>query len=83
MFKQIRQTVLNKIDDIKQRNLCEIVFAERQNTSKWAHLIYDCDLKFEQKIELISKELVLIDTVIIHDEQCDLGISLWIVPNFL
>ena len=82
ILNKVRQTLLDKIDQVKEKNfsLFTLYNDEEEFKTKWSHVIESDQLKFEQKIEKLKDDLISFDCIVIRDEKCALGVSLWITP---
>ena len=81
-LNDLRQTFLDRIDQVKEKNLSlftpnndEVAFK-----LKWNHVIESDQLKFEHKIESLKEDLISFDCIVISDEKFPLGVTLWITP---
>jgi hypothetical protein len=81
-FNKLRQTFLDKIDQVKEKNLSTFTLYndEEAFNLKLNHVIESDQLEYEHKIEKLKEDLISFDCVVISDEKCALGVSLWITP---
>ncbi len=81
-LNKVRQTLLDRIDHVKEKNLS--LFTSFNNEEvfklKWCHVIESDLLEYEQKIENLKEDLISLDCVVISDEKCALDVALWITP---
>ena len=81
-LNKLRQTFLDRIDQVKEKNLLlfKLYNDEEAFNLKWSHVIESDQLEFEHKIESLKEDLISFDCIVISDEKCALGVSLWITP---
>jgi hypothetical protein len=81
-LNKLRQTFLDKIDQVKEKNLSLFMSYndEEAFNLKWKHVIESDQLEFEQKIEKLKEDLISFDCIVISDEKCALDVALWITP---
>ena len=81
-LNKVRKTFLDRIDQVKEKNLSLITLynGEEAFKTKWSHVIESDQLEFEQKIESLKEGLISFDCIVISDEQCALGVALWVTP---
>jgi hypothetical protein len=81
-LNELRQTFLDKIDQVKEKNLSLFTLYndEEAFNLKWSHVIESDQLKYEHKIESLKEDLISFDCIVISDEKCALGVALWITP---
>jgi hypothetical protein len=81
-LNKLRQTFLDRIDQVKEKNFSLLTFYndEEEFKTKWNHLIESDQLEFEQKIESLKEDLISFDCIVISDEKCALDVALWITP---
>ena len=81
-LNKLRQTFLDKIDQVKEKNfsLFTLYNDEEAFKLKWNHVIESDQLEFEQKIESLKEDLISFDCIVISDDKCALGVELWITP---
>ena len=81
-LNDLRQTFLDKIDQVKEKNF--LLFTSYNDEEafklKWSHVIESDQLEYEQKIENLKEDLISFDCIVISDEKCALGVALWITP---
>ena len=78
---ETREKQIEKIKTIQQKYLYQWVnFEKASYEGKWAHLIYDSSLDYEQKLEIIKEELILSDFVLIEENS---RIIVWIFPFYV
>ena len=83
ILNDLRQSQLEKIDQVRQENLSHVVFEENSYKLKWSYLINDENLTFEQKAEIIKSSIISKDCILIEDnEKSNFSFSLWILPWF-
>jgi hypothetical protein len=79
---KLRQTFLEKIDQVKEKHLSK--FASNNDEEafnfKWKHVIESDLFKYEETIESLKEDLISFDCIVISDEKCALGVTLWITP---
>ena len=81
-LNNLRDEQLKKIKEIQERNLFNVKFNEDAYESKWSHVINDCILTYEEKLEAIKEELILFDCVLIEDKNLASGLALWVMRGF-
>jgi hypothetical protein len=85
-LNKLRQTLLDKIDQVKEKSLSKFAsYNEAFNDEeafnlKWSHVIESDQLEFKQKMESLKENLISFDCIVISDEKCALGVALWITP---
>ena len=81
-LNKLRQTFLDRIDQVKEKNfsLFTLNNDEEAFKLKWNHLIESDQLEYEQKIEKLKDDLISFDCIVICDEKCAFGVTLWITP---
>ena len=81
-LNKLRQTLLDKIDQVKEKNLSLFTSYndEEAFNLKWNHVIESDQLEYEQKIEKLKEDLISFDCIVISDEKCALDVALWITP---
>jgi hypothetical protein len=81
-LNKLRQMFLDKIDQVKEKNLSLFTsyFDEEAFKTKWSHVIESGQLKYDQNIESLKEDLISLDCIVISDEKCALGVALWITP---
>jgi uncharacterized protein (DUF2461 family) len=81
-LNKLRQTLLDKIDQVKEKNfsLFTLYNDEEEFKTKWSHVIESDQLAYEQKSESLKEDLISFDCIVISDEKCALGVALWITP---
>ena len=81
-LNDLRQTFLDKIDQVKEKNLSLFTSYndEEAFNLKWSHVIESDQLKYAQKIERLKEDLISFDCIVISDEKCALSVALWITP---
>jgi hypothetical protein len=81
-LNKLRQTFLDKIDQVKEKNLSLFTSCNDEEAFKlkWTHVIESDQLEYEQKIESLKEDLILFDCIVISDEKCALDVALWITP---
>jgi len=82
ILNDLRQQQLNKIDEMKSKNLSLVKYDEDKYKSKWNHVLANVTLTFEQKQDILKKELIVFDCILIRDDNYKSGISIWIMPFF-
>ena len=82
ILNNLRQKFLDKIDQVKEKNLSLFTSYndEEAFNLKWSHVIESDQLEYEQKIESLKEDLISFDCIVISDEKCALGVTLWITP---
>jgi hypothetical protein len=82
VLNKLRQTFLDKIDQVKEKNLSTFTSYNDEEAFKlkWIHVIESDQLEYEQKIESLKEDLISLDCIVISDEKCALGATLWITP---
>ena len=81
-LNKLRQTQLNIVDKVQDKNLSHLKYDESEYTQKWSHITDDTKLTFEEKIEFIKTELIFNDCVLVEDNAFASGISVWIIGWF-
>ncbi len=81
-LNKLRQTLLDRIDQVKEKNLSLFTSfnVEEAFKIKWDHVIESDQLAYEQKIESLKEDLISFDCIVIRDEKCALDVALWITP---
>ena len=81
-LNELRQTFLDKIDQVKEKNLSLFTSYNDEEAfkSKWNHVIESDQLEYEHKIEKLKEDLISFDCIVISDEKCALDVALWITP---
>jgi len=81
-LNKLRQTLLDRIDQVKEKNLSLFTSfnVEEAFKTKWNHVIESDQLKYEHKIEKLKEDLISFDCIVISDDKCALGVGLWITP---
>jgi hypothetical protein len=81
-LNDLRQTFLDKIDQVKEKNLSLFTSYNDEEAFKlkWNHVIESDQLEYEHKIEKLKEDLISFDCIVISDEKCALGVALWITP---
>ena len=81
-LNKLRQTFLDRIDHVKEKNLSLFTSFNDEEALKlnWSHIIESDQLEYEQKIEKLKEDLISFDCIVISDEKCALGVALWITP---
>jgi hypothetical protein len=79
---KLRQTFLDRIDQVKEKNLSQFTSYNDEEAfkTKWSHVIESDQLEYERKIECLKEDLIAFDCIVISDEKCALGVALWITP---
>jgi hypothetical protein len=81
-LNKLRQTFLDKCDQVKEKNLSLFTSYNDEEAfkTKWSHAIESEQLEYENKIESLKEDLISFDCIVISDKKCALGVSLWITP---
>jgi hypothetical protein len=81
-LNKLRQTLLDKIDQVKEKNLLLFTLYNDEEAFKlkWNHVIESDQLEYEQKIEKLKDDLISFDCIVISDEKCAMDVALWITP---
>jgi len=81
-LNKLRQNFLDKIDQVKEKNLLLFTLYNDEEAFKlkWSHVIESDQLEYEQKIESLKEDLISFDCIVISDEKCALDVALWITP---
>jgi Rad3-related DNA helicase len=81
-LNKVRQTLLDRIDQVKEKNLSLFTSYNDEEAfkTKWSHVIESDQLEFEHKIESLKEDLLTFDCIVISDEKCALDVALWITP---
>ena len=81
-LNKLRQTLLDKIDQVKEKNfsLSTLNNDEEAFKLKLSHAIESDQLEYERKIEKLKEDLISFDCIVISDEKCALDVALWITP---
>jgi hypothetical protein len=81
-LNKLRQTFLDRIDQVKEKNLSLFTLYndEEEFKTKWSHIIESDQLEFKLKIEGLKEDMISFDCVVISDEKCALDVALWITP---
>jgi len=82
-LNKVRQTLLDKIDQVKEKNFSKFASYNDEEAfkTKRKNIIETNRLEFEHKIEIFKEEdLILLDCIVVSDEKCALGVALWITP---
>ena len=81
-LNELRQTFLDRIDQVKEKNLSLFTLYNDEEAFKlkWSHVIESDQLEFDQKIEKLKEDLISFDCIVISDEKCALDVALWITP---
>jgi hypothetical protein len=81
-LNQQRQMILDKIDQVKEKNLSLFTSFNDEEAFylKWNHVIESDQLEYEQKMESLKEDLISFDCIEISDEKCALDVALWITP---
>ena len=85
ILNKLRQTFLDKIDQVKEKNFSTFTSYNDEEAFKlkWNHVIESDQLEYEHKIESLKEILISFDCIVIRDEKCALDVALWITPwNF-
>ncbi len=82
ILNNLRQKFLDKIDQVKEKNLSLFTSYNDEEAfkTKLNHVIESDQLAYEHKIESLKEDLISFDCIVISDEKCALGVSLWITP---
>jgi hypothetical protein len=83
-LNQLRQTLLDRIDQVKEKNLSLFTSFNDEEAfkTKWSHVIESDQLEYEHKIEKLKEDLISFDCIVISDDKCALGVALWITPLY-
>jgi hypothetical protein len=82
ILNELREEQLNKISEIQAKNLSLVEFDENAYQSKWTHVIDNRSMSYEDKVDIIKEELILVDCLLIDDSDFKSGISLFVTPWF-
>jgi CRISPR/Cas system CSM-associated protein Csm4 (group 5 of RAMP superfamily) len=80
-LKEIKQTQIEKIKEIKAKNLSNLEMNETEFKSKWKNFTDEATLNASLKIEEIKEELIVNDCILVEEEE-GFAKSLWITPWF-
>ncbi len=81
VLNESRQTLIEKIDQVREENLSLVKFDEDKYTIEWCHIISDENLSFEQKVEIMSERLISQCCLLFEDKKFASGHSLWLLPR--
>ena len=81
-LNKLRQTLLDKIDQVKEKNLSTFTLYNDEEAfkTKWSTVIESDQLEYEHKIEKLKDDLISFDCIVISDDKCALDVALWITP---
>jgi hypothetical protein len=81
-LNKLRQKFLDKIDQVKEKNLSLFTSYNDEEAfkTKWSNVIESDQLEFKLKIEGLKEDMISFDCIVISDEKCALGVELWITP---
>ena len=82
ILNELRQTQLNIVEQIQEKNLSHLVYDEIKYKQKWSHIIDDAKLTFEDKIEILKGEFIINDCLLIEDKTFASCVSVWITGWF-
>jgi hypothetical protein len=79
---KMRQTFLDRIDQVKEKHLSKFasINDEEAFNLKWKYVIESDLFKYEETIESLKDDLISLDCIVISDEKCAMGVSLWVTP---
>jgi hypothetical protein len=80
-LKELKQTQIEKINEIKAKNLSNLELKETEFKSKWKHFTDEATLNASLKIEKMKEELIVNDCILVEEEG-GVAKSLWITPWF-
>ena len=80
-LKELKQTQIEKINEIKAKNLNNLEMNESGFKSKWKHFTDEASLNASLKIEKMKEELIVNDCILVEEEG-GFAKSLWITPWF-
>jgi predicted nuclease of restriction endonuclease-like RecB superfamily len=83
-LNEAREKQIQKLKEIQELNLKHLPqnIYEKKYKEKWAHVIEDNSLEYENKIDKIKEELILEDCVLLDNPNEINGVSLWITSSF-
>jgi len=83
---QQREALINQLNSIKENNLSHFDNSskdrEQEFEQKWSYLIEDQNIKYEEKIDIVKKDLIQIDCVLMVDLIFSIKYSLWLTDGF-
>ena len=82
LLNELRQTQLNFVEKVQEKNLSLLVYDEIKYKQKWIPIIDDAILTIEEKLEIIKEELIINDCLLVEDNSFASGISIWITGWF-
>ena len=82
-LNDLRDEQLEAIKQIQVKNFSNLDNCDDETYKlKWKHVIDNNSLKYEEKLDIIKKDLILFDCVLIEDANYKSGLSLWITRWF-
>ncbi len=82
-LNRTRQEKIDKINEIENWNLNENRDLNlNEYEAKWAALINEPSIDFEQKVDIIKEQLISADCVLLEQQMSLNGFNLWITSEF-
>jgi len=81
-LNEIRETQIEKINELKELNLKHLKLKEEEFSEKWSLVINDSSLEYKHKIDKIKEELIAEDCVLLENPNEINGFNLWITSWF-
>ena len=82
-LNRTRQEQIDKIKEIENLNLSENRDLNlNEYEAKWAALINEPSMDFEQKVDIIKEQLISADCVLLEQPKSLNGFNLWITSEF-
>jgi hypothetical protein len=81
ILNKLRQTQLKKIGEIQKKNLEILKYDDVNYKTKWHDLIINESLTYQEKLDIIKRELIFYDCIFIEENDIRLG-CLWVTRWF-
>ena len=84
-LNDLREEQLDAIKKVQEKNFTILINKYDDADSfllKWTNVIENKSMKHEKQLEIIKKNLIIFDCVLIEDDNYKSGLSLWITPWF-
>jgi len=75
-LNETRLNYINRVREIQRKNLDHLgskEFNEEEYAQKWSHVLDESSLEFKQKIDLLKKELIVYDCVLMEQSNLENG----------
>ena len=81
-INELRNKKITKVTELKQINLDANKFDEEFFYEKWQLLIENNSMEYLKKLDMIKKDLIVYDCVLVNDANFKSNMSLWTFPWF-